>query len=238
MKAIDFNNKDFEERTEDILFDLYHLGSPFTGFLKNDNCIIEYKDGFANGKFLEYFPDGTLKIEGYCINGEYISGKEWYQNGQIKIEEDKIFTHEGQLAKKGNSWLYKTGKPKETRLENSTLYFSPDGDLVFEVHYVHSGDYKNTITYNNDIMVKYCDEIISTIYPELDQYQYNIEYYFYGWVATLLTVNFEQGKEVIEVLIKHNQKSVSDGFIHFKKSFPEWDLMNYIEKLGYHVILR
>ena len=238
MTPIEFNNKDFEEKTENILFDLYYLDSPFTGFLKDDNCIIEYRDGFANGKFLEYFPDGSLCFEGYYVNGECISSKEWYQNGQIKIEGDNIFTSEGLLAKKGNSWLYKTGQPKEARLENSTQYFSPNGDLAFEVNYLHSGDYKNIITYNNEIMVKYCNKIISNIYPELDQYQYNIEYYFYGWVAALLIDNFGQGTEVIELLIIHKQKSVSDGFMNFKNSYSNWNLNDYISKLGYHIILK
>jgi antitoxin component YwqK of YwqJK toxin-antitoxin module len=64
----------------------YFNGSPFTGLLIDKKTNIrwgEFKNGFKNGLFTEYYSNGKKKSEGSFVNGVKVgSHTEWFENGQ------------------------------------------------------------------------------------------------------------------------------------------------------------
>ena len=68
----------------------YFNGSPFTGLLvdeKTKKRLGEFRNGYKNGMFLEYYSNGKKNSEGKYINGikEGIH-LEWFLNGNKKSE--------------------------------------------------------------------------------------------------------------------------------------------------------
>ncbi|MDP3359643.1 MAG: hypothetical protein Q8S41_09880 [Lutibacter sp.] len=68
----------------------YFNGSPFTGLLvvkKTNKKIGEFKNGYKNGMFTEYYTNGKKKSTGNFVNGQKDGVHfEWYENGILTSE--------------------------------------------------------------------------------------------------------------------------------------------------------
>ena len=93
---------------------VYFKGTPFTGKLieeKTNRELGEFKDGYKNGLFTKYYPDGKKMTQ-----GKYILGKKegphtsWYENGNKK---DEITYDNGVLNGTSSEW-YSNGKIKSS----------------------------------------------------------------------------------------------------------------------------
>jgi antitoxin component YwqK of YwqJK toxin-antitoxin module len=100
-------------------------GVPFTGvaFSKRRGVLeseTEYRDGLRSGSDREWYPDGSLAVEGTfrggTIHGTY---REWHKNGQLAVEQvgefgillsEKRWDESGRLVKEyaievgGDDW--------------------------------------------------------------------------------------------------------------------------------------
>ena len=67
---------------------VYFDGLPFTGLLvdeKTNKKMGEYRNGYRNGMFTEYYANGQKKTEGKFINGVKDGiHTEWFENKQLK----------------------------------------------------------------------------------------------------------------------------------------------------------
>jgi len=121
----------------------YFNGSPFNGLLvdeKTKKRLGEFRNGYKNGTFTDYFANGKKKSEGKYINGikEGIH-LEWFLNGNKKSEckyvngqRDGIFTE----------WFENKSKKSETNCVNGNY----DG---LHTEWFSNGQQKLSYIYNN-----------------------------------------------------------------------------------------
>lgn len=159
---IEYNETDFEENTYDFFIGLMYKGQPFTGVLKENNWTIEFKDGNANGRSVEYYDNGQLACDETYTDGKYIEGKKWYQDGQLKFDskEGRYWNEQGVLIQDKGSWLYDNGTPKQRNIENGCLYLASDGSTLFQVDYNKDNDGKNSVTYYDENLFKHYHELL------------------------------------------------------------------------------
>jgi hypothetical protein len=70
----------------------YFGGVPFTGLLVDEKTNVkwgEFRNGYKNGLFTEYYSNGKKKSQGNFVNGVKIGGHtEWFENGQKEREQN------------------------------------------------------------------------------------------------------------------------------------------------------
>ncbi|MDP3359642.1 MAG: FISUMP domain-containing protein [Lutibacter sp.] len=90
----------------------YFNGSPFTGLLvekKTNKKIGEFRNGYKNGMFTEYFSNSKKKSEGNFVNGvKEGSHSEWHENNN-KMKE---CNYEGGILNRAYSEWYSNGQLK------------------------------------------------------------------------------------------------------------------------------
>lgn len=95
----------------------------------------EYANGKMHGRFLEWYKNGNRKTDGIMEHGKDISGKEWYETGQLKAEFDtkgntgtviEYFPHGG----KKRQTFYKDGKKDGIRTT-----WNEEGKIIKTVRY-------------------------------------------------------------------------------------------------------
>ncbi|RCV48342.1 toxin-antitoxin system YwqK family antitoxin [Marinitenerispora sediminis] len=100
---------------------LLYEGEPFTGEVVEAApsgqiiSLMTYKDGYEDGPWLEWYPDGSPRIEGQNVFGKGAVGRwrEWYSNGQLAKDQE--------FDERGN--------------EISRRQWDEDGNLVEDVMY-------------------------------------------------------------------------------------------------------
>ncbi len=143
-------------------------GSPFTGILVSENTFIkwgEFRNGYKNGIFTEFYTNGNKKSEGHFVNGiKKGLHSEWYENGKKNKEQNYV---QGNLDGKSIEW-YSNGQIKVEYLFLSggiktgyyTSYFE-NGQKHKQEYYI-GGILKSEGTYEGDYLFKKSVEY----YPE------------------------------------------------------------------------
>jgi antitoxin component YwqK of YwqJK toxin-antitoxin module len=122
---------------------------PFTGILferskKTDKRILEceYNQGLMNGRYQEWYDDGTIKNSGYYREGQpEDEWSEWYPNGQ---KSDEITYKNGQRHGVWTEW-YETGEKlyegtySKGREHGKHIKWYDGGQKAFEYGY-HKGE--------------------------------------------------------------------------------------------------
>ncbi|WP_316824029.1 hypothetical protein [Pedobacter miscanthi] len=116
---------------------LRYKGEFFTGTIiytdTDPVSFTEYKDGEFDGREIAYYKNGALS--GDCIyeNGNYISGKEWYNNGQLRFDSSSgnvIWDADGLVVRRDWIYFYKNGNPRTKNDELGNYHLSPNGDVA------------------------------------------------------------------------------------------------------------
>lgn len=102
-KPVEYNHKDFEENLYDVYTHMKYKGVLFTGTLIKEGRKIEYKNGNANGKSVAHYENGQIECDEIYENGDYISGKEWYKNGQLKYDSTGLEWYSNGIRKKDST---------------------------------------------------------------------------------------------------------------------------------------
>ncbi len=131
----------------------YFKDKPFTGLLvdgKTNKRLGEFRNGYKNGVFTEYYSNGKLKSEvDYLhgkLNGKYISynekgNKEYEANYELGLEDgQEIYYHSNGKIKA--TFNYKRGKI----IDGIYSIYKDDGSIEKTEHY----EYKNCIYCNVD----------------------------------------------------------------------------------------
>jgi hypothetical protein len=223
---------------------LKHNGELFTGTIIYDDTspisYTEYKNGDYDGDSVSYHKNGKLAEKSFYKDGEYISGKEWYDNGQLKSDDIHLFDREGKQIRIDGSWLYTNGVKRNNQGNGEYYLFSSKGELAIKTIINMSGDYKNTIVFFDNIISDCYKELLINLYPDFDDMFYNTEYYIWGWVAKKFSIDKNNGLSLYKELEQHpNKNIVSTARIlleMIKKN--EFDAEKYLTNLGYHTILK
>ncbi len=236
-EAIKYNEIDFEENIYDFFTFLMYKGKPFTGILQDGKWIIEFKTGNANGRSIDYYDNGQIASDEIYNDGNYVEGKEWHPNGQIKFDstEKKQWDLNGKLIQENGFWLYKNGNPKQRALENGSLYLAPNGDVLIKVLYNNSGDFKNSVEYYDENLHKYYNQLLLNEYGDLDSLFYNTEWYFWGWIWKLYSEDENKTFIILTDLIKHVNNSVSQKASELIIEMKENAKKNTWKEYGYHI---
>ena len=223
---------------------LQYKGALFTGTLLYDDTkpasYTEYKDGDFDGEDKSYHKNGKIAEISIYKNGSYVSGKEWYENGQLKSDDIHLYNTEGKLIRINGSWLYPNGTKKNGQGNSEYYLFSSKGEVAIKTIVNMSGDYKNTIIFYDTILNECYLELLINLYPEFDDFFYNAEHHIWGWVAKKYEINKNNGLVILKELKKHPNQNIartaSALIEHIDKgSFnPE----KYLNNLGYHTILQ
>lgn len=223
---------------------LRYRGILFTGtVLFNDTNPVsytEYKDGDFDGNNVSYHFNGKLSEQSFYKEGEYISGKEWYENGQLRYDSENnygIFDKDGILTQKNGNWFYKNGNERLTSNEKGTKIYTSAGNLAIATE-------PSDLIINNypSSKIIYYHKILSEEYKDLQEHIYlhpEDNFNFRGgvfvslnsWIIELYrTNNKKEALYIINKMIKdsvnrlkenlnYRIKHIEENFIHNSKIF-------------------
>jgi antitoxin component YwqK of YwqJK toxin-antitoxin module len=226
-KAIIYNETDFEENIYDFFTFMMYKGKPFTGTLIEGKATIEFKDGNAHGRSVEYYGHGQIAVDNVYENGNYKHGKEWYTDGQLKFDsigkewypngqlkrdstgkDSFCWDVDGKLAKINDSWLYKNGiKINETDANGDRLTFSSNGDLAIKT----TPNKEFGVNHFFDrVLSQYYQELLTNLYPELNSdFSYSVRY-ICGWIEKVYCQDAKRGNALIQKLTEHKDANTRE----------------------------
>lgn len=173
---IDSEDPELEYNPYDVSY-LQYKSKLFTGTLiytdTTPNSFQEYTDGDYDGRRISYHKNGMLHEDAIYINGAYISGKEWYDNGQLRYDsnDDKvIWDSDGLLTRKDWIYFYKNGNPKTKKDEFGTYFLSPNGDIAISISPFlgEKSPCRNKITFFDKIITAFLSDLFENIYNNGD----------------------------------------------------------------------
>jgi antitoxin component YwqK of YwqJK toxin-antitoxin module len=223
---------------------LKYNGELFTGTIIYDDTnpisYTEYKNGDYDGESVSYHKNGNLAEKSFYKDGEYISGKEWYNNEQLKSDDIHLYDEDGKLIRINGSWLYPNGVKRNGQGNGENYLFSSKGELAIKTIINMSGDYKNTIVFFDNIVSECYQELLINLYPDFDEMFYNTEYYIWGWVAKKYSIDKNSGLLLYTELEQHQNKNIvstAKALLEMIKK-NELNPEEYLKNLGYHTILK
>lgn len=237
-----YNPIDFEEGPYDPLSYMKYKGEWFTGTLLGDDerSYTEYKDGKADGRYVEYYNNGQIACDCIFEKGECISEKSWYRSGELRCEDAHLYSKEGKLIRKDGLWLYPNGQMRDGRGEGVHYVFSSEGELAVKTIVNMSGDYKNTVIYYDDVLSRCFQELFINHYPEEDQMFYNLEYLIWGWAMAKYRDDKEQGLTLLRKLTNHGDEAIYETARLLLRSLKTGEIIpsDYLDNLGYHTVIQ
>ena len=222
---------------------LKYKGEFFTGTIFYDDTdpisCTEYKNGMFDGEDVSYHKNGKLAEKRFFKDGEYISGIEWYDNGQLKSYNAHLYDKNGKLIKKDGSWLYPNGVTRDSRENDEHKLFSSKGELAVKTIFKRSRNYRGTVIFFDKVVSECYHELLVNLYPDFEFF-YTIEAEIWGWVAKKYSIDKTKGLALIKELEKHpNQNIVSKAVAILelidKKEFRP---RRYIKDLRHKTILK
>lgn len=208
MEIIDFNLTDFESNDQDFYTFMKYKGKPFTGTLKDEGEIIQFENGHANGKAEAYNTHGQLIHQDIYKDGESVSSKEWYANGQLLYDSEfeRVWDSKGVLVKDNGHWLYSNQAPKTkgNYFKEGMVYLAPNGAKVAES--VSTDTEEDQVTYYDEVLFKWYHEILINPCPELSSSIYYTNSYtrfIWGWIWKLFLEDPQQANDVLLSISKH-----------------------------------
>ncbi len=153
---------------------LKYRGSLFTGtLLYNDTTppsYVEYQNGDYHGNSVTYSRNGTLIEQSTYENGNYASGTEWYDNGQLKSDAGHLYANDGKLIQKKGSWLYPNGMKRNNYEHDESNLFSSKGELAIKTILTRTANYKTTKIYYDTVLNDCYEELLINLYPDHDSF--------------------------------------------------------------------
>ena len=222
---------------------LTYKGEPFTGTILGDEMSLisytEFTAGYFDGDSVSYHGDGQIAEKSFYKNGECLSTTEWYENGQLKSDENHLYNIDGQLLKINGSWLYPNGTKRNEQGNGENYLFSSKGELAIKTIINMTGDYKNTNIYYDNVLSNCYEEILTNFHADFDSLFYNTEYYIWGWVVKKYSIDNGKGAELLNTLAEHCNQNIAQTAKSLIKSFEENKIIpeNYVNGIGYHTIL-
>lgn len=233
---IKYNTTDFEENMYDFFTCLWYKGKLFTGILLDDDekGTTEFKNGNADGRSLSYYENGQLEEDCIYEDGNYIKGKHWYSNGQMKYDSELKTTwdEDGKIIIKDRSWLYKNGNLRFSHdSEGNGLYFSSQQELAIKVIYSKGKPHLTKHFYYNKVLLNCYKELLEHIYIDHEKnfnFSQLIEHNVISWIIKLYSKNNK--KEALDLLrdIANHSEKIIDKNCDFRIKHMEENIKNHV----------
>ncbi len=223
---------------------LKYKGELFTGTLLYDDTnpvsYTEYTNGDYDGEFVSYYKNGQLAEKTIYKNGEYITGKEWYDNGQLRYNSENgniILDKDGIITNKGGIWFYKNGQIRIITEDKETKIYSEKGNLAILIEpsdVIVNGYPTSKITYYHKVLKEDYKNLTEYIYLHAEDnsnFRSSGFYLLNSWIIRLYITNHK--KEAIQIInkmindsedrLKENPhlriQSLEQNFLHTSKIF-------------------
>ncbi len=255
MEIILGTDPKLEYRNEsDLFLDVYYDSSPFTGIVEEEELEqTEYLDGYAHGKYILKYKDGSTDTESIYEKGEEIESKSFYQTGEkksiINAKECKLWSKTGMLLLeidfisgiRKSYFLDGTIKSHSNKNDESYIaqYYNKQGNWV-NIQLPHNMEKLKTLVNYNDkeIIVCYFDLIAKEKLPELEydqlfqQDENQRAHLIWMWLWDVFDKNKKLYFSIINDLMTHSDVEVLEGValiiaIHkFEKYIADKNEMN------------
>lgn len=205
---IEYNETDFEVNYQDYYTYMYYKGEPFTGTLLDGNAIIQFKNGNAHGRSVEYYDNGQLAEESYFKNGDYVSFKSWHLNGEIKSEwsggKTDSVEHDidGNIILKNNDFFYKNGNFRKRNIAYKTEFYNCEGEITVIIQQTLIEYEKPMFHINKEKFFKCYIDLYFELYPYISSYKDNLGDRIIGWFWYLLSQSEDDKKFAIIAINK------------------------------------
>lgn len=239
-----------DPKIEGNMFDFHtcmkYNGKLFTGtILHEDNKgYVQYKNGNVEGRAISYYSNGKIEEDCYYTDGNYISGKHWYENGQLRYDSENnyiIFDEDGVLTHKNGNWYYKNGNERLTSNEKSTKVYTASGKLAIETQpsdlIINNYPTTKIIYYHKVLAEEYKDlQEHIYLYPE-DNFNFRDSVFIFlnSWIIELYrTNNKKEALHILNKMINDSEIRVKDDLNYRVKHREENFIQNskiFIERL-------
>lgn len=173
MLRVEFD--DLETAEYDIYFEATYNGVPFTGVAISEYKGIysewEYKDGFANGRWVSIYSNGTLQEEVILDMGKELSVKNWTEEGTLVYEHTAV-----PLIRRE---YFKNGGLKYEENEKGYTKYLRDGGILEK--YIYEEKCKVIYLSNGDWVVKHKSEGMSYVVMDGKYLEFNDASLFNNW---------------------------------------------------------
>jgi len=238
---IDIDDPKIESNMYDFHTFMKYDGKLFTGTIlyEDTKSYVQYQNGNVDGRSISYYLNGQVEEDCTYIDGNYISGKQWYENGQLRYDSENnyvISDEDGILTQKNGNWFYKNGNERLTINEKVTKLFSSTGNLAILIKQsdlLNNYSTSKIIYYHKILKEKYKDlQEHIYIYPE-DNFNFRSIVFvsLNSWIIELYRTNHE--KEALYIInnmindseirlkedVNFRVKDIEENFIHNSKIF-------------------
>ena len=241
---INENDSDIQEAEYLSIFEyLWYRDKPFTGTLLYEDGVsyIEFEDGCAQGKYIEYNKDGLKVVDCTLDKGSFICEKTWYDNGMIREDDKLLYDKDGRLIRIDKSWLYPNGQKINDSDDYNYYYFSPDGELAIKRSSSTKEDSKYTYFYYDRVLSECFLQLIFNYYPQESEFNHlNPHRSLWKWAMKTYSIDKNKGLDIFYKLTQYNNEEVARTASHLVKGLTENTLTpdSYIDSQNCNVVMK
>lgn len=223
MLQLDPNDNFLEYRNEEnLLVDVFYIGQRFTGSLRNEREYIEYRDGVVHGLNISYYPGGEIECIDKYDNGDFIEGRTYFEQGQLKIESIansksyKVWNLKAQLVQDGNITYFNNGEIRSivssaANTDFALKCFSRQGEVVYTQLKDEriNGKLVRNFTYDDDLLLKNYSDLLVCENPELvEENLRSGDHNIWMWFWKIFEKDPGQYIKIMNTLLTHPQIEV------------------------------
>ncbi len=218
------NFDDLESLDFNMNLEVTYNDKPFTGIAFEDTphyyneC--EYVDGYRHGRDYCIYKSGKLKSEDFYKNGEFIEGKEWYENGQIREDrkdpylkqwyENGVMYRDTDYSNNSTVYRYESSNIRDVvtyeKTKNcgyqiiSRICYAENQNELFRMNKNHEDSNKHYVKSYNNFYILFNNDEMKNSFDAMCSDFYFLEY-IRLWLIDFLERDFENAYTYLEKML-------------------------------------